>query len=53
MVLALESGIAPSAWWREDERDLATALDVLAKQRRATQNSRRRPEDAEGRVTSG
>lgn len=52
MVLAIESGIAPSAWWNESERDLVTALDVLAKERKA-QQGRRRPDDDEGMVTGG
>lgn len=52
VALAIESGVAPSAWWAEDDRDLATALDILGREhtRQAAENGRRRP--AEGQVMS-
>ncbi len=32
VALALESGITPSQWMREDEADLVTALDILQRE---------------------
>lgn len=57
-MLAIETGIPVSTWWAEDEADLATALDVMdrerdrqeAEQRKA---SRGRRDDDEGRVMGG
>lgn len=33
MALALNSGIPVSVWWAEEPRDLATALDILDRER--------------------
>lgn len=54
VMLAIDTGIPPSVWWAEDERDLATALDVMDKEReRQERESGRPPRDGGGAVTSG
>lgn len=54
MALAIESGIPVSTWWREDESDLATALELMGQERERMDKANRpaRRED-EGRQTSG
>jgi hypothetical protein len=57
-MLAIETGIAPSAWWAEDEADLATALDVMDKERERQERetakaNRGRHDDEQGRVMGG
>lgn len=49
VALALDHGGLPSQWWAEDERDLATALDI-----RRREAERDKPKRSEGGVvTSG
>lgn len=45
VLLAIESGIAPSVWWAEDERDLLTALDALGKERERHDKANARERD--------
>jgi hypothetical protein len=33
VALAINTGIAPDVWWRQDPRDLATALDIVSEER--------------------
>lgn len=40
-MLAIETGIPVSAWWAEDEADLATALDVMDRERERSRKADR------------
>ncbi len=41
VALAIESGIAPSAWWAEDDATIATALDIIERERERQQGATR------------
>lgn len=54
----METGIPVREWWDGDERDLATALEILSDEREREKNEQsgrrpRRAEDEQGRVTGG
>lgn len=51
IALAIDSGIAPEAWWREDDKTIMTALDIMHEARKG--NGRKQAPEDEGVVTSG
>jgi len=53
IALAIDSGISPAAWWREDDRTIATALDLMHKAKQDEQAAEKPAKQREGVVMGG